>query len=96
MNLVLTKNSEGQTDLQLMVSGELEEFSYVRMIEYMVNEETLDNSEFTGDFTDEEVAKVEAMVEKINTVVQPIDENSGEDNDESNAVYLGDEDDIQV
>lgn len=70
MKLVFFKN-EGSDEIKLKLNheGKDEDFNYVRLIEFLHNNNKLEETEYPTDILSDEKDKIDGMITKINNVV---------------------------
>jgi len=66
---LLFKKSKNQSEL-LIVKGESSEiFDYIKMMKGLISGDSFEDSQFEGDYSTEEMLKVNEMVEKIRETI---------------------------
>jgi hypothetical protein len=68
MNILFKKNTEG-SEVFIVKNSIPESFDYIKMIKLLINGENLEASRFEGDYSEEEILKVNEMVEKIKETI---------------------------
>lgn len=66
---LLFKKEEGKISIFINHNSVNENFDYIKMINYLINEDKFEGLEFDGDFSADEKRKLEEMTEQINEVV---------------------------
>ena len=65
MKLVFEKDESGTVSTKLKTGSVALEFSYVKMIENLLNGDILEDSEFIGDIDQADIQKIEALIAEI-------------------------------
>jgi len=68
MNL-LFKKSENQSELFIVKGESPESFDYIKMMKYLITGDNLEDSQFEGDYSAEEILKVNEMVNRIKETI---------------------------
>lgn len=68
MKLLFKKDKE-KIDIFIEKNSKEEIFSYVNMINYLINGEKCEETKFSGDFSEEEKAKVNDIIDEISKTV---------------------------
>lgn len=71
---LLFKKNKNQSELFIVKEGAHEIFNYIQMIKYIIAGDILENAEFEGDYSEEEMLKVNEMVDKIRETLSKGDE----------------------
>lgn len=66
MKLHFSKDDQDEIVVEMSTSNIQEDFSYVEMIKTLLENNTFDSTEFSGDFSDEEKSRIENMLNSIN------------------------------
>lgn len=63
------KKSENKSELFVLRGASPESFDYIKMMKYLIAGDNLEDSQFEGDYSSEEIIKVNEMVEKIRETI---------------------------
>tara|TARA_R110002074_G_scaffold284837_1_gene456580 strand:+ start:311 stop:568 length:258 start_codon:yes stop_codon:yes gene_type:complete len=78
MKLYFSKDDQDEIVVKMSTSTIQEDFSYVEMIKNLLNNNEFDETEFSGDFSDDEKSRIESMLSSINeSIASEIVEESG-------------------
>lgn len=66
MKLYFSKDNQDEIVVKMSTSTIQEDFSYVEMIKNLLNNNEFDETEFSGDFSDDEKSRIETMLSSIN------------------------------
>lgn len=69
MKLIFTKTMENEISVQLQNGTVLENFSYTKMLKQLLHHNAFEDNVYNN-LTEEEIEKVEKMLEKINNVFE--------------------------
>lgn len=70
MKLIFSKNENESLEVELAKGTVTEEFSYVKLIKGLLENDKLDDTQFDESITDEEIEVIEKMVSRINDKVE--------------------------
>jgi len=65
MKLVFKKN-DNEIEVKLKIDGELEDFNYIKIIEYLHGGNELEETEYPDDISNMEQEKINDMINNIN------------------------------
>lgn len=83
MKLYFSKDDQDEIVVKMSTSTIQEDFSYVEMIKNLLNNNEFDETEFSGDFSDDEKSRIETMLSSINESISS--ENGEESGTSENA-----------
>ena len=75
MKLIFTKDANNEINVQLQKGTIIEDFSYTEMVSQLLTSNVFDDTDFTN-LSEEEQAKIQAMLEKISAVFQDEEEDN--------------------
>jgi hypothetical protein len=75
MKLIFTKDANNEINVQLQKGTIVEDFSYTEMVSQLLTNNVFDDTDFIN-LSEEEQAKIQIMLDKINTVFQDEEEDN--------------------
>ena len=83
MKLFFSKNDRDEIIVKMSTSTVQQEFSYVEMIKNLLENNVFDDTDFTDEFSDEEIDRIESMLTKINDSIATEDSGIGKEVNEN-------------
>ena len=75
MKLYFSKNGQNEIVVQMSSSTIQEDFSYIEMIKNLLIRNEFEETEYIGDFTDDEKGRIETMLKEINdSIISSVEE----------------------
>ena len=83
IKLYFSKDDQDEITVKMSTSTVQEEFSYVEMIKNLLDNNAFDETEFSGDFTDDEKSRIESMLNSINDSIETESNDNNDGTDEN-------------